>query len=374
MKPNVRAGIAGLLIALAAAPVAGAAAVTVRAEGFAATVLPETTVSNLGTDNTVGAKQFSCPTAADTGRSAAGALDRATASNWDGSSFSFGLTVERILTTDLGAFGAPTFWNFDVDNSSQQVGICDVNPEAGDEILFYEACASASATACFTGRPLDLIAPVNVDAGVPFTVSVREYDDTQSPASSAPAADATVAGGVAGAKTGSAGTARVTLDETGTTTLVATKGTQVRDSVTFRCRKGACLRIRPDSPSSAIADTTAPVSQVKSPRNRKVFKRRGPRQLRAAIEEAGSLASVKLALTWRVGRRCAAFRGDAERFARVKCGSHPRFVAGTDPQLSFLLPGRLGRGKYVFDVVATDAAGNTEALERGRNRVVFRVR
>ena len=374
MKPNVRAGIAGVLIALAAAPVAGAADVTVRAEGFAATVLPETTVSNLGTDNTVGAKQFSCPTAADTGRSAAGALDRATASNWDGSSFSFGLTVERILTTNLGAFGAPTFWNFDVDNSSQQVGICDVNPDAGDEILFYEACAS-STTACFTGDPLALTAPATATAGEPFTVSVREFDDGKDPAPSAPASGATVAGGGQTATTNASGVATFTFAQPGAVTLVATKARQVRDSATVAVQAAPVYTVPTPSPTPTPAgDTTAPVSQVKSPGNRKVFKRRGPRQLRAAIEEAGSLASVKLALTRRVGKRCAAFRGDAERFARVKCGAHPLFVAGTDPQLSFLLPGRLGRGKYVFDVVATDAAGNTEALERGRNRVVFRVR
>jgi hypothetical protein len=43
-------------------------------------------------------------------------------------------------------------------------------------------------------------------------------------------------------------------------------------------------------------------------------------------------------------------------------------------QVSYLLPHRLGRGRYVLDVIATDGAGNREALARGTSRVVFFVR
>lgn len=373
MQPSIRAGAAGLLIALAAAPAARAADVTVRAESFAATVLPQTTVSNTGPNALANGK--SCPSPIATGRTAAGALERATGGDWDGSSFSFGLTVERILSTDLGAFGAPTFWNFDVDNSAQQVGICDVDPAAGDEILFYEACASASATACFTGTPLGLTAPATATVGEPFTVSVVEFDDSRDPAPSAPAASATIAGGGQSAETAANGTARFAFEQAGPVTLVATKGRQVRDSATVDVRAVPAYPIPSPAPTAAPpGDTTAPVSRIRSPRDGRVFKRRGPRQLRAAIAGTDGPAAVRLALTRRVGKRCTAFRGASERFTKARCGAHPRFDVGPDRRLSFLLPSRLRKGKYVFDVIASDAAGNVEALERGRNRVVFRVR
>ena len=92
------------------------------------------------------------------------------------------------------------------------------------------------------------------------------------------------------------------------------------------------------------------------------------------MTDASALRSVQLSLVRQVGRRCTAFDGASERFKRVRCGRHPRFAIGTDKAVSFLLPARLGKGRYVFDVVSTDVDGNRETLARGRNRVVFRVR
>jgi hypothetical protein len=42
--------------------------------------------------------------------------------------------------------------------------------------------------------------------------------------------------------------------------------------------------------------------------------------------------------------------------------------------VSYLLPHRLRRGRYVLDVIAVDGAGNREPLARGTSRVVFFVR
>ena len=50
------------------------------------------------------------------------------------------------------------------------------------------------------------------------------------------------------------------------------------------------------------------------------------------------------------------------------------FRIGDRQDWSYLLPRRLGPGRYVLDAVAIDKAGNREALARGRNRVVFFVR
>ena len=50
------------------------------------------------------------------------------------------------------------------------------------------------------------------------------------------------------------------------------------------------------------------------------------------------------------------------------------FAIGDRQSWSYLLPKRLGKGRYVFDAVAIDKSGNRDQLARGRNRVVFLVR
>ena len=50
------------------------------------------------------------------------------------------------------------------------------------------------------------------------------------------------------------------------------------------------------------------------------------------------------------------------------------FAIGDRPDWSYLLPARLGQGRYVLDVIAIDKAGNRDRLARGRSRVVFFVR
>ena len=61
------------------------------------------------------------------------------------------------------------------------------------------------------------------------------------------------------------------------------------------------------------------------------------------------------------GRRCGA--------KRVKW-----FSACDREQWSYLLPARLGPGRYVLDLEASDKAGNVDTLlQRTRTRVVFTV-
>jgi hypothetical protein len=57
-----------------------------------------------------------------------------------------------------------------------------------------------------------------------------------------------------------------------------------------------------------------------------------------------------------------------------KCGTHPASTIGHDARWSYLLPARLGKGRYDLRVVAVDRAGNRDRVRRGRNRVLFTVR
>ena len=50
------------------------------------------------------------------------------------------------------------------------------------------------------------------------------------------------------------------------------------------------------------------------------------------------------------------------------------FVIGDHHDWSYLLPKRLGKGRYVLDVIAIDKLGNRDRPVRGRSRAVFFVR
>jgi hypothetical protein len=374
MQP-IRAGLAGLLSALVAVPVAAAANVTVRVEGGTGTLLARTSVPASGADVTKDGGTCS-------GATAAGALDRGVAGDWDGTNFggSLGVSVDRIRTESL-PFDSGKYWNFDHNGTSSQSGVCGYTLQPDDEILFYAACYTAT-SGCFSGNPLSLSAPATVTAGEPFTVRVQEYDDTEDPSPLSPAGGATVSGGGAGVQTTPvSGTAEMTLSQTGPVLLTATKGSQVRDEQVVTVTAPPVYSIPTPTPTptatqTATPDTTAPVSHILRIHEGQVFKHRGkaPRTLRASVSEADGLAKVTLGLTRRVGKRCSRFSDTRARFVKVRCGRHPRFTVGSAPQVSYLLPQRLRRGAYVLDVISTDRAGNVETLKRGLNRVVFTVR
>jgi hypothetical protein len=107
----------------------------------------------------------------------------------------------------------------------------------------------------------------------------------------------------------------------------------------------------------------------------RIARRRAPREVRGFVDaDPSGLRAVKLRLTRQVGRRCWLYSGRRERFLRRACGKRYAFKIGEDAAWSYLLPERLGRGRYVLDVIATDRAGNRDTLARGRNRIVFHVR
>jgi hypothetical protein len=357
-----RAGLAGLLIALVAVPVASAD-VKVRAEGPDGTLV-NTTVPRV--TDPVTKQGVTC--AAD---SAAAALNRAVGdSGWDAQASGGSLFVTRILSQSLSfGTGNDRFWGFDHNHVFSDLGICEYKPADGDELLFFAACGGPSSTACFDlETTLGITAPAEVTAGQPFTVTVRTFDDKGVPT---PAAEVTVRGGDQPVTTGPDGTAQVTVSAAGTVTLVATKGRQVRDEATVKAIEYAV-----PPPPTAPADTTAPVSTIQRIHEGRLFRhrRKAPRTLRAVVADVSPLASVELGITRRIGQRCTAYDDTLGRFARVRCGTHPRFDIGTAKSVSLLLPQRLGRGRYTYDVRATDAAGNVERTVRRRNRVVFHVR
>jgi hypothetical protein len=118
-------------------------------------------------------------------------------------------------------------------------------------------------------------------------------------------------------------------------------------------------------------DSTAPVASFARLRNGQVFsRRRAPRRLAGTVTpDQSGLLSVRLSILRALSGRCTAFDGETERFKPHRCGGHRSFRIGDSAEWSYLLPERLGRGRYVIRAVAIDNAGNESTT-----RVVIRVR
>jgi hypothetical protein len=111
---------------------------------------------------------------------------------------------------------------------------------------------------------------------------------------------------------------------------------------------------------------------------RKYAKGKGPRELAGKVAADGSgIAGVRLRLTRNDKGKCSSYDGKTEKFKTIKkCGAKHGvwFSVGDKADWTYLLPAKLGRGRYVLDVEVTDKAGNkTAALARGTSRVVFTV-
>ncbi|MCW2957983.1 MAG: hypothetical protein JWP18_786 [Solirubrobacterales bacterium] len=127
-------------------------------------------------------------------------------------------------------------------------------------------------------------------------------------------------------------------------------------------------------------DRAAPGTLIGSIAEQQRFTRaRAPIVLKGLAVDPSGIADVQLRLTRRIGSsRCAYFDGIEDAFARLRpCGADRGryFSIGRAPEWAWALPARLTRGRYTLDVRAVDRLGNvTDALARGRDRVVFTVR
>ena len=130
------------------------------------------------------------------------------------------------------------------------------------------------------------------------------------------------------------------------------------------------------TPPAVVPDTSAPVARIRGIREGRRYKRRkAPRTIRGTVSpDPSGLRAVKLSLTRSHRGRCQLYSPTRERFRNSRCGRRVNFRIGDRERFSYLLPKRLGKGRYVLDVIAVDKLGNRDRLARGRNRVVFFVR
>jgi hypothetical protein len=389
--------VGGLTLATTASP-AMAVKVTVEVEGLSVIVAPTV----VDTPATVSKGGDTCAN----GDNVLGALDAVTKGDWNGSQYG----ATRILSEDHPFIPGDAGWVFVVNGVARADYGCTAPVQENDKILWY-ASAGFGDFHVDTGfdDPVLLDAPTAAVPGKAFTVTATNtdtsYDSFGAPTGTAfsPSAGAAISGGVATATTGADGKASVTVAG-GPYTLVVSKdkraparivgcattgsdglcGTTLRPCLVGNDGCGTlpsgppapCVTNGSDgfcgSPDKVVAN--AAITAVSE--GKKYKKGAGPRELAGKVANDGSgIADVRLRLTRNDGGKCATYDAKTEKFkALKKCGaSHGVwFSVGAKQDFTYLLPSKLGRGRYVLDVEVTDKAGNiTKSLARGSSRVVF---
>jgi hypothetical protein len=379
MRYRRPAGLAaGLLMLVLAAPVAVAAPgnVTVRVEGQTGTLVEETALrTTTAPVNKSGQAGEDC-----TGTSAAGALELATAGDWAGTyNDAFGYSVDRIRTEEY-QFGNPdsAFWSFWVNDELSQQGVCGFELQEGDDVLFLvDRCVNPQPPdfLCQNDpvQPLELRAPAAVRTGETAEVTVVRYASNGTPS---PEAGARVTGPGVDVTTGAGGRAAIAFAQPGQYRLKAAKDGAARSAAEVVTVSDTAAPPPPGGAGGPAADETAPAGRIRGIRNGQRFsRRRAPRTLRGSVTpDPSGLRAVKLSLTRSHRGRCSLYSPSRERFRPSRCGRRVNFRIGDRQDWSYLLPRKLGRGRYVLDVIAVDKAGNRDQLARGRSRVVFFVR
>jgi hypothetical protein len=359
--------IAGLVAAgAAAAPAAAGPTVTVRVEGQNGTLLERTAVTLPDAPGAV------CPAG-----TAGAALDVATGGNWN---------REPFVNTILGeshTFASSDYWAEWLDDGRgggyrRGAGLCDDRLDTGAELLMLVDMPPYSEGST-TEVPLDLEGvPAAVQAGRAFTVTVVGYTtDTQygdiGDGDRTPVGGASVQGGGVAATTDADGRATLALPQPGAVVLKASKAGSVvsaGEHVTVSAEPVPAPAVS-DAPGAAARDTTAPRPALTGLRTGRRFAHGGgPRLIAGTVAaDASGLAAVKLSLTRERGGKSWYFSGRSERFRRQPRGRSVFFGVGDRQRWSYLLPRRLGPGRYTVRVAAIDKAGN-----RAETKVVIRVR
>jgi hypothetical protein len=365
MKLGSKTGLAAGIVVLALAAPAGAAPVTVnlRVEGPTRTIFEGPVTTDVRLFHFTGDVDHQCDNngagAVTRGAAMVAAADATpfvTTGTWfDG----LGASFKTVGGENVEYDGQHYLVEYKNDVAAL-VGACSDPVQDGDRVLF--------AFAADTAPLLKLTGPPSAHTGDTVTLAVTDSSGT-----------AVTGASVGGVQTGGDGKARITLSQTGTRTFKATKPDTVRSNALSIAVVAPDQPLPPNPPaggtSAAPPDRLAPAAKLLGIADRQVFaKGKGPRTIRASAPDPSGLAAVKLRLTRRSGGRCSYFSGKRTQLERTRCGRAFFFKVGEQADVSYLLPQRLGPGRYVLDLAAIDRAGNRSALARGTTRVVFTVR
>jgi hypothetical protein len=265
------------------------------------------------------------------------------------------------------------YWGYAVNYTTANVGGCQFQLAPGSEVLWAYNYFNLK-------HLLSLSGPSSVTVGTPFTVHVV---DGQTGEPIAGAAIGQLVNGVTSAgssspTTDAAGNATITLTQAGAVTLKATQSESVRSNgLAVNASNVTCGCVGP--PVFPLPTTPKPdVPKIAGVKNGHVYSRRSaPRVLTGAIEvpAGGTLRQVRISLERHYRGHCFDFSGSRESFVRAKkCGSAAFFSVGGSESFSYLLPARLPKGRYVFEIEGVDSTGQTTKLVSGVSHVVFQVK
>jgi hypothetical protein len=381
------AALIWLLVLVPAAFAAGPTAVTVRAVGPGPsfeTVVPLTEVTTNMTP-VIKDGTHSCA-----GTSDAGALELATSGNWTGKWFEES-PPSYLVETIAGKSLSGSYWDFWHNNEQSNLGVCALEPTSNESLLFFAECFEK----CSALPPsvLSINAPTTAEVGKPVTIEVLSYPNPSG--APVPEVEATVSGGGENSQpTNAQGQTTMTFTGDERFSLYA-RGPAEADAIpaeTFICvhegNDGTCGTKAPvqsgpvSSPGNGLAVNTGPpphvIATIAGVENGHIYPRRkAPRVLKGtvAVPAGQQLRDVEISLKRRSRGHCFQFSGRKGRFVAIKCGRAAAFFsAGANPSFSYLLPARLSRGSYTYEIEAVDGAGQATKPIDGVSRVVFRVR
>jgi hypothetical protein len=263
-------------------------------------------------------------------------------------------------------------WGYAVNDTTAPVGGCQIALAPGNEVLWAYNYFNQK-------HLLSLSGPSSATSGTPFTVHVTD-GQTGEPLEKASIGQ--LISGVASTNSSSPitdanGNATVTLTQLGTTTLKATRTESVRSN-------GLAVNVVPPSAcacigiSPIIPPLTPDMAEVAGIKNGHIYSRRSALRLLAGVVKVppgGTLRQVRISLERRYHGRCFDFSGSRESFVRTKkCGFAPFFSVGGSESFSYLLPARLPKGSYTYDIEAINSAGQATKLVSGVSHVVFQVK
>src|SRR4051812_37656453 len=252
--------IAGLICAGPA--MASPATVSVRVEGAARTLVETARVTT--TAAPVSKAGHDC-----SGTSAGGALDHATAGDWDAGYFD---GLGHFVTKIKGEAPSGTaFWSLWINHKLSDLGACAAELQEGDDVLFVPSTCDdfdAQNNVCRDqALPLGLTAPARVALGSTAQVTVVRYDQTGAPA---PVAGASVGG----ALTDAAGHATVGFPTAGKVALKAQKAGFARSET-----ETVDVAVAQVQGGITTPDRTPPSASLAGLKDHAVLSR-GPRELR----------------------------------------------------------------------------------------------
>ena len=323
------------------------------------------------------------------GTSAAGALELATGGNWEGK-WNSGFGDYEVISIEGQAYpfdpesNKNYFWSLWLNGRETPTGICGTALETGDQVLFFPSCFGSECPA--PPSVLVLEGPAAAEVGAPVAVTVLSYPG--SGGEPGPAAGATVSAEGVSDQADSSGRTVLTFARAGSFAVHATAGSAVPGEARICVHAGndgnCGTHVLAPSSTVQISGARSPgsytgpfavVARALVPSEGRVYRRgHAPRVLSGEVIAHTAVTSVSLELHRRNRGRCSEYDAVRERFVRARCGHGRYFKVSESASFSYLLPAPLGKGRYVFDVRATDAAGNRTTLARGTSRIVFYVR